>query len=155
MADRFEALVFAVEKAEGIVQFFPVVQFSPGQHEFDEFVPAHFLVIEILVPLEEVLDRGQEVAVTDGVEIFQELPVLFDFLWLSIFCTFVVGLFFRSLRLILKGTVADDPVFYDERPVVVEVAVGHIQRSEDILGGEFAEGLAARPLHQLRQEDIS
>ena len=78
MADLAEAFVGRHDEALGVFVLEAVVEAAPCFELIDEGPPADARVVEVLVPDEEVADRGQQAAVADDVgegHIREERPV--------------------------------------------------------------------------------
>jgi hypothetical protein len=90
-------------------------------------------LVEVLVPPLEVLDRREHGAVADLLPVRHLDPE---------------GGRGRLLLLIARGTIGDDP-----RVQLVELRVPHPEGHEDVLGGELAQRLPARALHDDAEEE--
>ena len=132
MLDHGQSAIRIVREAEGIRDRIARVEPAARQHQCREVGPAHHAIVGVPRPLREVLDGGEQAAVSDDVESGDVEPPP-----------------------ALPRGVGEGAVLHQRRVVVAEVAVGHPQRCEDRRVGEFAERLARDALHEDRQQHVA
>ena len=132
MIDGLQSAMRAVGDAGGVVDVLSVVEAATLLHGGDERGAADHRVLKVRVPLREILGGRQQAGRARGIEVRDaqlERP---------------------TLPGVAVGLVPDD-----FRKVVAEVRVGHAQRLEDALVGELPERLAARAVHDHREERVA
>ena len=121
-------------QAEGIGDVFPAVEHTTGQSHVDQVLGAisHFVAIEILVPLEEILKGRIDAPIPDDVELGHV----------------------DAVNAVLVRPIPRRPVLHDDIHIVMKMSVIHSQGFEYVLASELAHLQAAGPLDKRPQEEI-
>ena len=133
MGHDLHAAVDAPPEPEGVVQFPAVVETAQGVDPLEDLLSPHLGVVEVLIPLVEILHTGEDPTRADPIKGREEIPV----------------------SPLLDGQVPRRAVGDEVGVVVVEVRVLHSERFEDSPLGELTDRFAAHSLDDHREQEIA
>src|SRR5580693_6124264 len=105
--DRFKTAILSMYQPERIIQLFAAVEFAALQLLGDHRGAAHSGIVEVLIPVRQILNGGEEAGGANGIEICHAQPEHISTLALLV----AIGNMFHDLSMV----VAEMRVLHAER----------------------------------------